>query len=451
MGQHRGVEQRHVGRVREHDRVDERVVGEAAVGSQPHPLPGRQGALAVGGQPVDVADVDGPGPVDPRPDVPLVIPDPLAQGGQLLGRGDVGHLERVLEARLLDLEAGRHVEDRLAVLDGDDPAGRERPPVADAIHLVEDRQLGIAGPQEIGVERVDSPVGLDRAGGGHQRLAGHLPAEDPLAVLVRRDAPEDVDLDRLEVEQLDQIVDGVLRHAGKSYRRATVRVGVSSHLGFPAVTEDTGSFPDGFVWGTATAAHQIEGGNWNNDWWAWEHAPASPCAEPSGDACDSWDRWDDDVALVADLGFGSYRFSVEWSRIEPEDGEWSYAAVDHYRRQCEALLARGIEPTVTFHHFTTPRWLAVGQQGWEDPATADRFAAFCGRLAGELGGDLVRRACTINEPNIVATIGWLLGAFPPGKTDHDLRLRVNDVFVDAHRKAVDAIRAAAPGVPVGLT
>ncbi|HKH06922.1 MAG TPA: family 1 glycosylhydrolase, partial [Acidimicrobiales bacterium] len=76
------------------------------------------------------------------------------------------------------------------------------------------------------------------------------------------------------------------------------------------MTEDTGSFPDGFVWGTATAAHQIEGGNWNNDWWAWEHAPASRCAEPSGDACDSWDRWADDVALVADLGLGSYRFSV---------------------------------------------------------------------------------------------------------------------------------------------
>jgi len=213
---------------------------------------------------------------------------------------------------------------------------------------------------------------------------------------------------------------------------------------------DSDSFPDGFVWGTATAAHQIEGGNWNNDWWAWEHDPASPCAEPSGDACDSWNRWADDVALVADMGLGTYRLSVEWSRIEPEDGEWSSAAVAHYRRQCEALLARGIEPTVTFHHFTTPRWLAVGQPGWEDPATADRFAAFCGRLAGELG-DVMRRACTINEPNIVATMGWLFGLFPPGRSDHDLRLRVNDVFVDAHRKAVDAIRAAARGVPVGLT
>jgi beta-glucosidase len=211
----------------------------------------------------------------------------------------------------------------------------------------------------------------------------------------------------------------------------------------------TDTFPDGFLWGTATSAHQIEGGNWNNDWWAWEHDDASPCAEPSGDACDSWNRWDEDVALVADLGLESYRLSVEWSRVEPEEGEWSRAAIDHYRRQCESLLAHGVEPTVTFHHFTTPRWL-VARGGWEDPATADRFAAFSGRLASDLG-EVMRRACTINEPNIVATIGWLLGAFPPGKTDRDLRLRVNDVFVDAHRKAVDAIRAAAPGLPVGLT
>ena len=212
---------------------------------------------------------------------------------------------------------------------------------------------------------------------------------------------------------------------------------------------DERTFPDGFVWGTATAAHQIEGGNWNNDWWAWEHAPGSPCAEPSGDACDSWHRWDRDVALVADLGLGSYRFSVEWSRIEPEPGEWSHAAVAHYRRLCEALLARGIEPTVTFHHFTTPRWVAA-RGGWEEPATAELFAAFCGRLAGELG-DVVRRACTINEPNIVATVGWLLGLFPPGKINAALRARVNEVFVDAHRRAVDAIRSAAPGLPVGLT
>jgi beta-glucosidase len=209
------------------------------------------------------------------------------------------------------------------------------------------------------------------------------------------------------------------------------------------------TFPDGFRWGTATAAHQIEGGNWNNDWWRWEHTPGTGCQESSGDACDSWNRWPEDVALLQELGFTDYRFSIEWSRIEPEDGEHGTAALDHYVRQCEALLEAGIDPVVTFHHFTTPRWLA-DQGGWANPATADRFAAFCERAAGRLSG-VMRRACTINEPNIVATMGYLLGVFPPGVQDRDLRHRANDVFVDAHRKAVGAIRAAAPGVPVGLT
>jgi beta-glucosidase len=208
-------------------------------------------------------------------------------------------------------------------------------------------------------------------------------------------------------------------------------------------------FPDGFRWGTATAAHQIEGGNWNNDWWAWEHTEGSGCVEPSGDACDSWHRWADDVALVSSLGFDNYRFSVEWSRIEPEEGEWSAASVEQYRQRCEALLAAGVDPVVTFHHFTTPRWLAA-KGGWTDPATADRFAAFCGRLAEALG-PVMRRACTINEPNIVSTMGHLLGVFPPGVRDVETRRRVNDVFCDAHRKAVAAIRASAPDVPVGLT
>ncbi|HEY8546455.1 MAG TPA: glycoside hydrolase family 1 protein [Acidimicrobiales bacterium] len=212
---------------------------------------------------------------------------------------------------------------------------------------------------------------------------------------------------------------------------------------------DDARFPDGFLWGTATAAHQIEGGNWNNDWWAWEHAENTPCQEPSGDACDSWHRWPEDVDLVADLGLGTYRFSIEWSRIEPEDGEWSPATIAHYRALCEALRARGIEPTVTFHHFTTPRWV-VARGGWEDPGTIDLFARFCARAAEELG-DVMGRACTINEPNVVATMGWLVGVFPPGRTDVEARRRVTGHFVEAHRAAVDAIRRAAPGVPVGMT
>ena len=215
------------------------------------------------------------------------------------------------------------------------------------------------------------------------------------------------------------------------------------------MTDDTVRFPDGFLWGTATAAHQIEGGNWNNDWWAWEHAEGTPCKEPSGDACDSWNRWAADVDLVAQLGLGTYRFSIEWSRIEPEDGEWSAATIAHYRAICEALLARGIDPTVTFHHFTSPRWVSA-RGGWDDPATIGRFARFCERAAGELA-DVMRRACTLNEPNVVATMGWLVGFFPPGRSDPDARRRVSGHFVEAHRKAVDAIRSAAPGVPVGMT
>ncbi|MGY6501249.1 MAG: glycoside hydrolase family 1 protein [Acidimicrobiales bacterium] len=209
------------------------------------------------------------------------------------------------------------------------------------------------------------------------------------------------------------------------------------------------TFPQGFTWSSATAAHQIEGGNWNNDWWRWEHTPGSGCVEPSGDACDSWHRWTDDAALVAELGLDSYRFSVEWSRIEPEDGEISQVALDHYRQVCEGLRQLDIEPVVTFHHFTTPRWLA-DRGGWEDPETADRFGAFCELVAGRLS-DVMGRACTINEPNIVAGIGWGRGVFPPGVRDWDRVADVQQVFIAGHRRAVDAIRAAAPGVPVGLT
>jgi beta-glucosidase len=207
-------------------------------------------------------------------------------------------------------------------------------------------------------------------------------------------------------------------------------------------------FPEGFIWGTATAAHQVDGGNWNNDWWAWEHDPESPCREPSADACDHWHRYPEDIGLLADLGFNAYRFSLEWSRIEPEEGEFSLVALDHYRRMAACCRERGLEPIVTFHHFTTPRW-AAARGGWTEPQTADRFAVFCARAAGHLG-DTMGRACTLNEPNIVALMGYRVGVFPPGARDVELRHRANEVFVDAHRKAVAAIRGAAP-VPVGLT
>ena len=210
-----------------------------------------------------------------------------------------------------------------------------------------------------------------------------------------------------------------------------------------------GRFPDDFRWGVATAAHQIEGDNTANDWWEFETKPDSTVAEPSGKACDSWNRWPDDHDLVAALGVHDYRFSIEWSRIEPEAGQWSEDAMDHYIRACEDLRARGIGPVVTFHHFTTPQWV-IDRGGWENPETAGLFADFCRRASARLG-DLMVRACTINEPNIVALMGWGIGVFPPGKRERWAVGKVSDVLVDAHRKAVTAVRAGAPGVPVGLT
>src|SRR5690606_5374568 len=179
----------------------------------------------------------------------------VALGVDRAGRGDerlAGHLAAVdALAVLVRRDAAEDVDlDRLRS-DSDAPPGGERAAVADAVDLVEHRALGVAGPEEVGVQRVDVALGVDRAGRGDERLAGHLAAEDALAVLVRRDAAEDVDLDRLEVEQLHQIVDCILGH-GRTLPSGAVNDDVTD-----------GAFPDGFLWGTATAAHQIEGGNWN--------------------------------------------------------------------------------------------------------------------------------------------------------------------------------------------
>jgi beta-glucosidase len=208
-------------------------------------------------------------------------------------------------------------------------------------------------------------------------------------------------------------------------------------------------FPDRFVWGTATAAHQVEGGNWNSDWWAWEHEPSSPCVEPSGDACDHYHLYPSDLDLLAELGFGAYRFSIEWARIEPEENEFSRAQLDHYRRVLDASLERGLAPYVTFNHFTLPRWVA-GAGGWESAATGDRFGRFCERAARHLG-DLVVGACTLNEPNIVARLGYEEGVFPPGRRDSGAYHRVTDNLVAAHRRAYDAIKSAAGEASVGVT
>ena len=207
-------------------------------------------------------------------------------------------------------------------------------------------------------------------------------------------------------------------------------------------------FPDGFLFGSSTAAHQVEGSNVNNDWWAWEHAPGTPAVEPSGDAIDQLHRYDDDFALLAGLGQNAHRLSLEWSRIEPEPGEFSRAALEHYRRVLGSLGEHGLTALVTLHHFTLPRWLAA-RGGWASRDAVDRFERYRERAAAALG-NLMPYACTINEPQIVARFGYLEGAFPPGVRDPALWRRVTRTFIAAHDAAVRALGAGAGSPQAGI-
>lgn len=207
-------------------------------------------------------------------------------------------------------------------------------------------------------------------------------------------------------------------------------------------------FPPWFLWGTATSAYQVEGGNYASDWWEWERRPGTPCAEPSGDACDHYHLYPQDLRLLASLGFNTYRFSIEWSRVEPEQDDYSRASLEHYRRVLEASHQHGLTPIVTFHHFTNPRWF-TRSGGWERPDAPDRFARYCEVAARHLG-DLIPIACTINEPNMPALLGYADALFPPGRNDHAARLRVTDAFLRGHLLARDVIKNETASTRVGL-
>ena len=198
-------------------------------------------------------------------------------------------------------------------------------------------------------------------------------------------------------------------------------------------------FPEDFLWGSATAAHQVEGGNTGNDWWDFEHDPATAARESSGDGIDHFHRYADDFALLASLGHNAHRLSVEWSRIEPAPGEFSASALAHYRRVLTSLQDSGMTAFVTLHHFTLPRWFAA-RGGWLAPDAVTTFARYCTRVAAALG-DLMPYACTINEPQMIALHGYLEGYHPPGVTNPVLWRRVGEVLLDAHHAAVRAVHA----------
>jgi beta-glucosidase len=158
-------------------------------------------------------------------------------------------------------------------------------------------------------------------------------------------------------------------------------------------------FPAGFLWGAATAGHQIEGNNVNSDWWAREQM--MPGMELSGDAVDSYHRYREDIRLLADAGLSSYRFSLEWSRIEPVRGHFSKAELAHYRRMIDYCLERGVTPVVTLQHFTTPQWFAA-LGGWDGPEAQELFCAYVEQACTILDG--VEWVATMNEPNMQAAI-----------------------------------------------
>ncbi len=209
-----------------------------------------------------------------------------------------------------------------------------------------------------------------------------------------------------------------------------------------------------FLWGAATAAYQVEGGNVASDWWTFEHAEGAPMAEPSGDSTDHYHRYREDIILLAGLGLNAFRFGIEWSRIEPFPGQISYAAIDHYRRVLATCEEFGVTPLVTMMHHTVPLWLAE-RGGFLWPEAADRFAAYCGLVATELG-DKLRYVMTINQPNLDANLGYRRGRTYPGwiasKTmdGEAAAAAVEPTFRRAHSEGRAAIKAAAPHVKVGL-
>ncbi|MET0728511.1 MAG: family 1 glycosylhydrolase [Acidimicrobiales bacterium] len=231
-------------------------------------------------------------------------------------------------------------------------------------------------------------------------------------------------------------------------------------------------FPEGFLWGAATAGHQVEGGNVNADLWPLEWDEPSLFTEPSGDACDHYHRYPEDIATLADLGLNAYRFSLEWARIEPEPGYFSRAALDHYRRMVACCLEHGVTPVVTCCHFTTPRWFA-GSGGWAGDDAVDRFARFAAWVTEHLG-DLLEWVATLNEPNVI-TMMELTGVIPMGVSDQApvtttsaaavggvggydpsrYRMGLMGVGVDQmaalHRAAVEAIKSGPGNARVGWT
>jgi len=258
-------------------------------------------------------------------------------------------------------------------------------------------------------------------------------------------------------------------------RRTIIATGAALSAA-PALAAKAGAgpspdFPKDFLWGAATAGHQIEGNNVNSDCWVLENVKPTIFSEPSRDAANSLELWPVDLDLVKGMGLNTYRFSLEWARIEPEPGLFSVAMLDHYKAIIEGCRARGLMPLVTFNHYTAPRWFA-GLGGWTNAEAPSLFARYCERATRHLGAR-IGRATTLNEPNIMNVLRTILppqvlagqhamleaaaqaiGAarFAAGNAvelEHIDTMTAN--LVTGHKAGREAIKSVRPDLPVGLS
>ncbi|MEM3087200.1 MAG: family 1 glycosylhydrolase [Halobacteria archaeon] len=208
-------------------------------------------------------------------------------------------------------------------------------------------------------------------------------------------------------------------------------------------------FPPDFLFGVATSSHQIEGNNASSDWWAFEQEPGRiENGHRSGRACDFWNRYPEDVALMKSLGFQAHRLSIEWSRVEPERGRYSEEAIERYRRILQAHREAGIKTFATLHHFTLPRWVAESGNLLAD-GNLRAFEAYAARTVRALRG-LVDAWNTINEPTVWAYMGFLRGEFAPGLKSFRTWGKALKAALRAHGLAYHAAKAEDPHTPAGI-
>ena len=200
-------------------------------------------------------------------------------------------------------------------------------------------------------------------------------------------------------------------------------------------------FPDGFRWCVATSGHQVEGGDTGSDWADWEAQGHVKTREQSGKACDHWNCLKEDTRLLKALHVTQYRFSMEWSKIEPEEGKWDAEAVRHYREEVALLKENGIAPLITINHYTLPRWVAQ-KAGWQWEGMPDAFARYAEFLYREVAPEATDWI-TINEPMVVILWGYMTGEYPPGLASDEAAHLPLRHMVQAHGRAYHRLHAMA--------